>query len=169
MRRFLTLFVCNAVLWAIVTQFNHMLTGVRIHLFVGALFVTYAALTQPLGVGLWVSLLSGLVFDANTPVGFGTHMVLFGATHVVVFRVRERVARNETISRIVVAVLANLGLFLAFGLTRIGDLPVPSILWPRFFIELACSQVFLAFVAIWFFAFQTHALAWVGIERDSFA
>ncbi len=169
MRRCLTLFICQVILWAIVTQLNHTLSGMRVHLFIGALFVTYAALTQPLASGLLATLLSGLVFDANTPVGFGTHMVLFAFTHVVVFGLRDRVPRNETLSRVVIAVLANLALFLVFAMTQMVNLPSTAAVWPRLLIELACSQVLVALIAPWFFALQTRALAIARVDMNSLA
>ena len=67
MRRTLILFLALLVLWGVVTQVNHAVTGWRVYVFVGGLFVVYAALTQPLRPGLATSLLAGLVFDANAP------------------------------------------------------------------------------------------------------
>lgn len=169
MRRSITLFVCQLILWTLVSQLNHTISGLHVHLFIGALFVTYAALTQPLGSGLAATLLTGLVFDANTPVGFGTHMVLFAFTHVSIFGLRDRVPRNETLSRVVVAVLANLALFLVFAMTQMVNLPSTAPVWPRLLIELVCSQVLVALIAPWFFALQTRALVIARVEYASFA
>jgi cell shape-determining protein MreD len=169
MRRLLILLACSLILWVIVTQINHAATGIRVYLFVGGLFVTFSALTQPFAPGLSSAMLSGLIFDANTPVAFGTHMVLFAATHVVVYRLRDRVPRNDTISRVTVAVLANLALFLVFSFSQLLRSPAISGAWPRLFIDLICSQIFLALVAPWFFALQSRSLVLARVERESFA
>lgn len=169
MRRTFTLFGCALILWAIVTQLNHALSGAHVYLFVGGLFVAFAALTQPLRPGLWASLFAGLVFDAHTPVAFGTHLVLFAATHLVVYRLRDRVPRNDTAARVTITVLANLGLFLVFSFVQIIRVPIVGALWPRLFFDLICSQVFLALIAPWFFALQARSLVLVGAERETFA
>ncbi|HVU32455.1 MAG TPA: hypothetical protein VHE61_03410 [Opitutaceae bacterium] len=166
MRRTLTLFLSLLVLWTVVTQLNHALTSMHIYLFTGALFVTFAALTQPFGSGFWASALAGLVFDANTPVAFGTHLLLFGATHVVLFRLRDRVPRNDTFTRVSVAVLANLVLFLVFSFVETIHSPAPAANWPRLLMDLVCSQVFLALVAPWAFALQARALEIARVRRE---
>ncbi len=169
MRRVLILFGCSLILWVIVTQLNHALTGMRVYLSVGGLFLTFAALTQPFAAGFWSALFIGLVFDANTPVAFGTHMVLFLTTHLIVFRVRERVPRNDTISRVTIAVLANLALFLVFSFTQLIRSPAISGVWGRLVMDLLCSQVFLALIAPWYFALQARSLALARVERENFA
>lgn len=169
MRRFLTLAACVLVLWAIVSQLNHALTGVRVYLFVGALFVTFAAITQRLGTGLIVTVFAGLVYDANTPVAFGTHAVLFAATHLAVYRLRDRIPRNDTASRVALAVVANLALFLVFSFVQIVREPALAAMWPRLFIDLLCSQIFLALIAPWYFALQARGLVLMGVENVQFA
>lgn len=169
MRRTLTLFVCHLILWTLVTQLNHELTSVHIYLFVGSLFVTFAALTQPFAAGLWATILIGLVFDANTPVAFGTHMILFATTHVFLCRLRDRIAREDIIGRMIAVILANLGLFLVFALFQFIRLPSAAALWPRVLVDLLCSQVFLTLIAPWYFALQARALSVARVEPERFA
>lgn len=170
MRRTLILFLALLVLWGVVTQVNHAVTGWRVYVFVGGLFVAYAALTQPLRPGLATSLLAGLVFDANAPAEIaGTHTLLFAAAHLAVVKLRDRVPRDDTIGRVVIALLTNLALFLAFSFTQIGRAPVPAAAWPRLLTDLVVSQVFLALVAPWYFALQTRALVLARVERDNSA
>lgn len=169
MRRSLVLFGCSLILWVLVTQLNHAFSGGHVYFFVGALFVTFAALTQPLAPGLFAAVLTGLLFDAHAPVGFGTHVGLFAATHVLVYRVRERVPRNDTLTRVIVAVLANLALFLVFSFTQMPHAPVVASIWPRLLVDLVCSQLFLALIAPWYFALQARALVLANVERENFA
>ena len=169
MRRIFTLFVCGVLLWVIVTQLNHLLSPLRIYLSVGALFVVFAALTQPFASGMAASMSIGLVLDANAPVAFGTHLLLFSATHVFVYRLRERVPRNDTVSRVTVAVLANLAFFLVFSFLQVVRSPALAGVWPRALVDLICSQVVLTLIAPWYFALQARALVYARLERENFA
>jgi hypothetical protein len=165
MRRTLVIFLTLLLLWTLVAELNHALTALRVYLFVGGLFVTYAALMLPLRVGLAASLLGGLLCDATTPVWFGTHLLLFASAHAVVFHLRKRLPRDDTVARVVAALLANLAIFLLLSFTQIGDAPAPAAAWLRLFADLACSQVFLALIAPWFFALQARALVLARAEQ----
>lgn len=169
MRRTLTLFATLLLLWTIVAQANHALTGFRVYLFAGALFVVYAALTQPGRPGLAASLLGGLVCDASAPVAFGTHMLLFAVAHLTVFHIRDRVPRDDRIAAVIVVLLTNLALFLVFSFGQIQHSPSPAAVWPRLMADLACSQVFLAVVTPWFFALQAQALVLTRVQRPDAA
>ena len=166
MRRTLVLFAATLLLWTLVMLVNDALSSRQVYLFAGALFVAYAALSQPLRAGLAVSLLGGLVCDANAPVTFGTHLLLFAAAHLILFHVRERLPREDTLSVIAVVLVANLALFLVFSLGQIHAVPNPAAIWPRLVVDLVCSQVFLALVTPWFFSLQSAALALAQVRRD---
>lgn len=165
MRRILVVFATLVLLWALVGQLNHAVTGWRIYFFAGALYVLHAALFQPRRAGLAIAILGGLMCDAATPVAFGTHALLFALAHTIVHRVRERVARDDAVSLVVVALLLNLGLFLAFSFTQIHRSPAPAAIWPRLIVDLLCSQVFLALITPWFLALQARALVLARVGR----
>jgi rod shape-determining protein MreD len=170
MRRTLLLFASLLLLWGLVAELNHALGAWRVYIFAGALFVAYAALTQPLEIGLTASLLGGLVCDANAPVAFGTHFILFAAAHLLIHHIRERVPRDDRIACILIVLFANLALFLLFSFTQIHRSPAPAAVWPRLFADLACSQVFLALVTPWFFALQERLVgltAGLGAPRPA--
>lgn len=169
MRRTFFTFLTLLVLWVVVAQVNHALAGTHVYLFVGGLFVTYAALQLPLRDGLAAVLLAGLICDANSPVPFGLHTLLFAAAHAVISNLRDHVPRDETVARVIVALLANLALSLVFSFVLIGRGPVPAAVWPRLIFDLVCSQVFLALVAPWFFALQARTLVLARVERDTLA
>ncbi len=170
MRRAAVLCLTLLLLWTIVSQLNHALTGLRVYLFAGSLYLTFAALTQPMRPALATVAFGGLVCDANSPAAlFGTHTLLYLAAFFVVYNLRDRVPRDDTVGRVVVALLANLALFLAFSFSQIGHSPAPAAVWPRLLMDLACSQVFLALVTPWFFALQAHALVLARVERETFA
>lgn len=167
MRRTLVTFFTLLLLWVVLGQVNHALAGKHVYLFVGGLFVAYAALQLPPRDGLAAVLLAGLLCDANTPVPFGLHTLLFAAAYAVVFHVRDHVPREETVARVFVALLVNLALFLVISFVLVGRGPAPGAVWPRLFFDLLWSQLFLAVIAPWFFALQARALVLARVERDS--
>ena len=164
MRRVLALFAAQLALWTLVSTLNHALTGWRVYLFPGALYVAFAALLQPRRPGLVVALLGGLVCDAATPVAFGTHTLLFAAAHLILFHLRDRLPKEDNLGLVIVVLFANLALFLVFSLGQIRSSPAP--MWPRLIVDLACTQVFLALVTPWFFALQAQALALARVPRE---
>ena len=166
MRRLLVLIATVVLLWAIVAQVNDALSVLQIYLFVGGLFVAFAALTQPRRTGLVVAMTAGLICDANTPVTFGTHLLLFAAGHLTLFHVRERVPRDDNVALTAIVLVTNLALFLVFSLGQIHDLPSPAAMWPRLIADLLFSQLFLVLVTPWFFALQSGALALARIPRE---
>ena len=157
MRPALVSFLSVLLLWALVTQANHYLAGEQVSLFVGGLLVVQAALELPLGAGLAVTLLIGGICDANVLVDFGTHILLFATAHVLLFNLRDRLPHEETTGRVVIALFANLALFLGLSFLEIDHSPAPGPAWLRLFADLAGSQVCLALIAPWFFALQRRA------------
>lgn len=167
MPRLLLVFLPLALLWALVAQVNHEIAGLHVYLYPAGLAVAYAALVLPQREGLVAVALAGLLADATTPVSFGTQTLLFALAHTIIFNARDRVPRDETTARVIVALLANLAIFLVFSFTQIGRLPSPATAWPRLICDLLCSQVFLALLAPWFFSLQTQVLAFARPGRGS--
>jgi rod shape-determining protein MreD len=151
-------FLVLLLLWVLVSQLNHALAGWHVFLFIGGLFITYPALALPLRDGLAATLVIGLVFDAASPVTFGLHALLFGLAHTWLFNLRDRLPRDELAARVVIALLANLALFLVFSFTQISRSPAPGLAWTRLIGDLLCSQVVIAAIAPWFFALQRRSL-----------
>jgi rod shape-determining protein MreD len=162
MRRALVVFLTLVLLWAIVALLNDALAGLHLYVFVGGLYVTYAALVLPERPGLVAVFLAGLLCDANAPVYFGTHALLFAAAHAVLCNLRDRLPHEETAGRVAIALLVNFGLLLVLSLSKIGGLPDPAASWIRIFADLFASQVFLTLIAPWFFALQERSLLLSG-------
>jgi len=156
------IFATMLLLWALVALLNHYLAVWHVHVFAGGLLVTYGALHLPLRSGLLVTAALSLVLEAGTGITPGTHLFLLGAAHAVIFHVRDRVPRDQTGTRVIIALLANLGLFLVLSSLLIVRGPAPGTMWPRLILDLVCSQVLIALVAPWFFALQERALVLAG-------
>jgi rod shape-determining protein MreD len=188
MRRTLILFFTQAVLWLVVGQLNDSLSGLRVTLLVSSLLVVLTALTQPLVAGFAAVFLTGLLCDSAQPLwvefdpaarwGFAAAVVyglahantlLLSAAHAVLFYLRDRLPRDRPVGLLVVALLANLALFLLFSLMQVAHSPAPAAVWLRLGIDLVCSQIFLALIGPWFFALQVRALALARVEREHFA
>jgi rod shape-determining protein MreD len=170
MRPALASFLTVLLLWALLTQANHYLAGNQLYLFVGGLLVVHAALELPLRSGMAVSMLIGAICDANAPgylgttgaqplVPFGTEILLFATVHALLFNLRDRLPHEETTGRVVIALFANLALFLALSFIEIDHSPAPGTSWLRLFVDLIFSQIVLALIAPWFFALQRRATA----------
>jgi len=169
-RRTLVLAATLLLLWFLVAEANHLLAGLRVYLYPAALFVVHAALTQPARSGLAATLLGGLIFDAHAPAPlFGLHLILFAAAHAVVFHLRDRIPRDDTVAVVVVALLVNFALFLMLSFWIVPFLPVPATAWGRLLMDLLVSQFVVALAAPWYFALQSRALLLAGVEREGFA
>jgi hypothetical protein len=158
MRNGAVIFLAQLLLVCLLAQINHALAGAHIYLFVGGLLIAYSALALPWHVGLAASFLIGCACDAAAPISFGTQALLFATAHSVVFHLRDRLPREDTAGRVIIALLTNLGLFLALSFFLIGRSPAPSAAWTRLFADLVASQIFLAVIAPWFFALEERAL-----------
>ena len=166
-RSWLIVFGTTFLLWALVGQLNFYLAPYGAFLSVGGLLVTFAALRLNLRHGLTATILIALAVDAVEPVPqlgshllYGPHVLLFTAAHVLVFHLRRRFPRDETLFGLVTALLTNLGLFLglAFIYLELGGHPAASAAWLRLFADLGWSQLFILIVAPWFLALQQRAL-----------
>lgn len=164
MRRFLVTFATLVLLWALVSQLNHELARCHVFLFAGGLFVAYAALVLPWAPGFAAVLAAGMVCDANAAVPFGLQAVLFTAAHAVLFHLRDRLPRDETAGRVVIALLSNFALLLALSFLEFDRGPFASARWLRLGSDLVCSQLFLALVAPWFFGLQERVLVLARAE-----
>ena len=89
---------------------------------------------------------------------FGTLTLLFVTAYTVIFNMRDRLPREETAVRVLVALISNLALFLVLSFVLVGDAPSPGSAWLRLFFDLLCSQIVIALIGPWFFALQDRAL-----------
>jgi rod shape-determining protein MreD len=162
MRRSLTLFATLFLLWVISGQINHYLAGLHVSLFFGGLCVVFSALRLNRNEGLLTSFAAGLLFDATSPLWFGCHALLFATAHMIIFRVRSRVPRDETMIPIVIGLLANLGIYLGVSFVALQGLPPGVNPWPRLLADLLFSQIALVLAGSWFLSLQERCLEIVG-------
>lgn len=160
--RVLILTVATLLLALLLGQLNHYLAVWQIHVWCGGLFVAFLALRMGYRTGATAAFVAGLILDSAEPITFGTQGMLFLAAHAVIFNLRARAPRDETVVGVVIALLANLGLFLALSFLRIDPVVEPARSWMRAFADLLVSQIVLALIAPWFFSVQTRLLELTG-------
>ncbi len=152
------LFGCCVVAWTMCCQLSHYLSPWHVGVFLGGLFVTFPALRTGLREGLWSTFLIGLLVDASAPVYFGFHAFVFSLVHIIVYNMRGRFPREETVFGVIAALLANLGLFLGISLALLHRSPSPLGMLPRLLIDLFVSELLVLVFSPWFFALQERAL-----------
>jgi len=165
--RWLIVTSANLLLWWLTGLANHYIAGHAVHVYLGGLLIAYAALRLDPRQGLIATLLTGLMVDALEPVPFGTSLLLFSLIHVTVLYGRQRFPREGAVFGIVVALLANLFLFIALSFLLVGANPRPASAWLRIFADLFFSQVVILLVAPWFIALQDRAMELAEIHPET--
>lgn len=168
-RGWLFTFITLLLLWVLVAEVNHYLAVWHMYVFVGALYVTFNALRLPTRAGAIATVLGGLLCDANAPVPFGTHLLLFIAAFALIHHLRKRLPTEDTATRVGVALLVNFCLYLALTILLAVRAPIIGHMWPRLLFDLLLSEFFLLLIAPWFFALQTRVLELARVrERTRF-
>jgi rod shape-determining protein MreD len=162
MRPAVTVFASLVLLWALVAQANDALAPLHVSLYLGGLYVTFAALTLPAPSAGAVAFLAGLMCDANAFLPFGTQALLFLAVQIVLAQGRHRLPHEDLIGRIAIALLVNLALGLALTALRAHRYPTGVGYGSRGLADLIVSQIALLGVAPWFFSAQAALLARFG-------
>jgi cell shape-determining protein MreD len=157
-------FACGVLLWTLMTQTNHYLTSSHLHFFLGGLLIAFPALRLPRREGWRAVLLIGLWCDAATPVPFGLHTLLFLWSHATILHVRGRFPHQETLFGVIVALIANAGLFAAVTLAMLPNNPMPASVVPRLGFDLVMSELVIVVISPWFFALHEHALEIGGVS-----
>lgn len=159
MRRGLIVFATLVLLWTITGIVNNALAGWRVHLFLGGLFVAFAAAALSFRAGFWTVVAGGALCDVGSPLPFGTFALLFASAHVILTQVGDRLPHDHLIGRVAIALLVNLGLYLLISFLRLHGCPQPGVYWLRALTDLLFSQLAIILAAPWFFALQEQCLA----------
>ncbi len=173
--RWLIVTLANLLFWWLTGLANHYLAVVHIpligdssiYLYLGGLLVTYAALRLDPAHGLTATVLTAFMVDSLEPVPFGTSLFLFTIVHGTVLYGRQRFPREGAVFAIVVALLANLFLFIALSFLLVGTNPRPASAWLRIFVDLFFSQAAIVLVAPWFIALQDRAMELAEIHPET--
>jgi hypothetical protein len=160
MKRTLLVFATLVLLWTVTGLLNQAVAGAHLHFFLGGLYITFAAVALAPMEGLAAVLLGGAVCDAHSPTSFGTQILLFAAAHAFLRHLRDRIPHEEVVGRVAIALICNLGLYLAMSFAWVNEALNPSAYWVRALVDLLASQILLALIAPWFFALQERAAAY---------
>jgi cell shape-determining protein MreD len=173
--RWLIVLLANLLLCWMVGTANHYLSRFSflwmdycsIHLYIGGLFVLYAALRLDSKHGWIAVLLTGLMTDSLDPVPFGSSMLLLGLVYATLLYGRRRFPREGSIFGIVVALFANLFLVIALSFLLVGANPRPGEIWLRIFVDLLASQAVIILITPWFLALQERAMAMIRTHPET--
>jgi len=164
-RRWLIPFAAMVLLWSLVAQLNHSLAPHGVYLFAAGLLPVFAALRLSLRHGFTATLLAGLAAEATEPFRLpGTLLLLLAAVHILLYHLRYRFPRDQTIFCVAAALIANLAVFLGVSTVELAGHPAPGAAWLRLFADLAWSQLLVLVVAPWFFALQERALVLARVD-----
>ncbi len=173
--RWLLVVLANLLLLWLTGLANHHLSSAwfpgqdffTLHLYMGGLLVTFAAMRLDTRNGFIATFLTGLLADAGAPAPFGTSLLFFGLVHAALLYGRQRFPRDEPVFGTVVALFANLFLFLALSFFLVGSNPRPAQIWLRLFTDLLASQLVILLVTPWFLALQNRAFELVRIHPET--
>jgi rod shape-determining protein MreD len=166
MLRVVIVFLVQLLLWALLSLTNHYFAVWQIYIYAAGLFLVFPGLKMGPREGLAAAILSGLLFDAASPVGYGHNVILHATAFVFIYRMRVRLAYDERSVQSGVAILVNLALFLAKSVLCYfaADRPALTHLWGRFFTEILISSLFVGLLAPWAIALQKHSLTILELE-----
>lgn len=158
------LLACCTILWAGLCQINHAFAPLHLSVFAGGLFIAYSSLRVGFREGWWCSVLIGLLIDSSAAVYFGFHALLFAALHSLIYNYRGRFPHEETAFGVIVALFANIVLFLIITVSLLHRSPAPLAAVSRLFVDLLASEILIVLIAPWFFALQERALELGGVS-----
>lgn len=165
--RWIIVLLANLLLVFLVAELNHGLAIWSLHIFIGGLLVTFGSLHLGLKQGLLANGITGLFLDAAIPLPFGVTFLLIMVCHTVIFSIRGNFARENIGSGLLIAVVLNLVLMLAYGLLAARGTPAPGIFWTRIGLDLLLSTIAIAVIAPWFFSLQRTTLTFVGVDLEA--
>ncbi len=158
--RGVVVFGANLLLLWLYGLANHCLGSFNVFIFPGGLLVVYAALRLDALHGYIATALTALACDALMFAPFGDQRGPARArAHRGVLWPPAASLREEPVFATVVALVANLFVFLVLSFALIGRNPRPGVAWLRLFSDLIASQIVLALVTPWVFALQNHLFA----------
>ncbi len=139
------------LLLVLMRQTNHLLAPWGVSIWLGGLLVAFPSLHLNFRTGLVSSVVIGFFVDVWSPLGYGVHALLFGLAHVIIFRIRVRLAATELAIGITVSLITNLAFFVVLSFWTLGHAPVSGL---RLLGDLVVSQIVMGLIAPWVFALQ---------------
>ena len=160
----LIVFAAAVLLWAIQCLLNHYIAPWQLTVFSAGLVVAFAALRLTYREGVRALILTGLWLDAASPVPFGLHTALMLVAQTIIFGLRGRLAREDTLVGLGCAVLSNLAVFLVLSAALLHRNPAPVNMALRLIMDSLLSFCVLVLIGPWFFAFLERLLEMCGVN-----
>ncbi|OIO59049.1 MAG: hypothetical protein COZ46_04685 [Verrucomicrobia bacterium CG_4_10_14_3_um_filter_43_23] len=164
--RWLVIVFGNVILMLLCQLLNSGLTNLSLYLFLGALFVITPMFFLNFFQGFLCVLLTGLLLDASSPVVFGLHTFLFGATYATLYFLVENYHLSLTQNRSLIIQITNIVLYLAMGIILGGSHMLKLWYWGVLFYNIAVSSFVLFVVGAWFLSLQESIYNWASKEKS---
>jgi hypothetical protein len=170
--RWLVVTMGNVAFLFIVAQVNHYLAALDVGVLRGPFFlfllglpVAFAALRLRLSQGFAAVLLTAFAFEAALPVAPGFFVITCGACLCITIAVRGNFNRYEPTSALAATLLINLALIVAVSLySRPSGGAAAGV---RIAVDLLASQLAVAALTGWFFAWQLALLRLFGFNLET--
>jgi len=160
-KQILVVLLANLVLLFLLLETNSFLAPWGIYLTLGGLLIVYPSLKLPFEQGVVSVFLTGLCWDALTPVPFGFFALLLSTLCVAMYQMRHRLRSKRKFYLILTAFVANL-IVLAVCSIFFGQQWLTMDTWVRFALELLLSQTLLFALGYWFLELQENSLILLG-------
>ncbi len=161
------LLLANLLLLSLLRLLNDALGPMGLTLFLPALFLLEPALVLRLRWALLVAGLTGLAFDAYSPLPFGFSLVLFAAMTTLLFANRQGLRRASAWQHLWVLLAINALLWLVMTISMGRPWLGESLYWERSLADLVVSSVLLFPIGAWFLSVQRMLVELTGREFDT--
>ena len=166
--RWIPAFLVNIILIVIVRAVNDAIAGYSIYLYLGGLFVVFAACSLPFFSGMVCMLLTGLTQDALTGAPFGLSLLLYCTFFVVMFMI-DRYMKSKRCNYLpIMSYIVNATLIISLsailGDSRLFRVPTYMV---RTIVDLLASQAAITLLHHWFFDLQKCILSLTGFQEEN--
>lgn len=160
------LFLANLLLLSLLRLVNDALGPMGITLIMPALFLLLPALELRLRWALLVAGLTGLTYDATTPLPFGFSLVIFAVVTALLFANRYGLRRASNLQCLWLLVAINAFIWLILTLLLGSEWLSEPAYWKRSLADLLISSLLIFPIGAWFLSLQRIIVEWFGKDFD---
>ncbi len=156
--RWIPLFLFYYLATFTIGSINSFLSEWSLYLFIVGLFVALPALSEDYITSLIVILLTGLLYDTQNNLSFGTTSLLMVILYIVLCIIKPHFKKNKSFTYHFFIQFANFSLILLLGLLQANELLWNIYYWTNLLLMWGVSSLFLFLIAPWFIQLQNTLL-----------
>ena len=165
--QWLILFALHGLALILLSQLNQTLATVSLFLFVNGLLISFPALFLPLGQGMAAVFLISIFYDSGEPWKMGASMIPNLITFTALYYIRDRIQYNNRRVFMMVALTANLFLFLYYTILAGSSYGITSQFVFLNLVHLLMSELVLFVFAGLLLVYQKDVLRMFNIDVDA--